>query len=112
MSDAGKESACINPFCDRQGTLILTVFDREVGYACRTCVETFSPPMLPPIVATVDAAKLEAIVRALAACDPMSTGTVAMPDHDYAFCELCETDNGHAESCPWRLAQELIEDSK
>jgi hypothetical protein len=43
---------------------------------------------------------LEAVVRALAETyDPAA----------YEDCQFCDDDEGHAPSCPWRMARELME---
>lgn len=58
-----------------------------------------------------EAEQLGAIVRALAANGPYQLAAVD-PDGEH-ICTFCAEDkhDPHAESCPWRLARELIGDS-
>lgn len=93
---------CINPYCDRDGVVQVTVFDHRVGDACEPCSRSFASSM-------AHYARLEAIVRDLAARNPNRYDD----DGEYHGCMLCAAVvpvkfADHDPSCPWRRASEWV----
>lgn len=91
------------PRCTEHQIPMLTL--RPEWFACPVCGRTQDFESGMPPTSADRMAKLEAIVRALAASSPLTM---------YDRCILCRqmTPDGHHPECPWRLARELIGDSE